>query len=410
MSAAAPACARESRRRGWLAIGLACWVALAGAHAVKTFRHPEKHSVFPLFSEAGQNWIHGRPLYVRAVVGGDNEFFYSPLFASAMAPFSCLPLAWGATLWTWLNLGLLLWSLRSFHAAVVARWRPALIEGQFLALAAVTTIQGGWSGQSNSIVLAFVLWSGVALVKGHPWRAGFCLALPVYIKVWPIIAAALLCVRYWRSLPLRLAVALVAIGLVPYLTAPPQTVTRAYAEWGARLVRRDQGNARYPGFRDAWTILENSTGAPDPQLYKLAQAVLGLCVLAWCVRNARQDWPRERWVLSTLAWWTLWQLLLGPGTERLTYGIAAPAVAFAVLDSPRRSGRGLLAWSAWFATGLLGTGDVERGLLRIWPAAEIITPCGVVILAAWFVHRDLQRDVVAEPASIPEPLPLRRAA
>lgn len=394
------------RARMWLWIGLSCWVALAGATAVKTFVRPERHTVYPLFQEAGQNWIHGRPLYVRAVVGGDNEFFYSPAFASALAPISHLPLVWGSILWSTLCLALLLASLRSFYSVAIASWRPDLAEGQFLGLAAITTIQGGWSGQTNSLVLAFILWGACALLQGRPWRAAFCLAIPVYIKVWPIIAAALLGVRYWRTLPFRLAAAIVLVGLVPYLTAAPQTVTKAYSDWGARLVRRDQGNARYPGFRDAWTILENTTGAPPVNVYKIAQALMGLGVLAWCLRNARQNWHAERWIVSTLSWWTVWQLLLGPGTERLTYGIAAPVVAFAVLDSPRRSAWSCVAWAVWLATGLLGTGDVERSLLKVWPAAEVITPGGVALLGIWLVGHDLRRSAT-EPLVGSLPLPAK---
>ena len=62
------------------------------------------------------------------------------------------------------------------------------------------------------------------------------------------------------------------------------------------------------GYRDAWTILEATVGVPPLAACKLLQVMAGAAVLAWCVRNTRQGWPAARWILSTFAWWLVWQL------------------------------------------------------------------------------------------------------
>ena len=368
----------------WMQLAITLWTALALAHAVKTLSDPNTHSVFPIFHEAGEAWAEGRSIY-HDLDGVKNEFFYSPAFAVALTPLSFLPLPIAAVAWSWLSLGLMFGSLRALYKETVGKWWPNFVEGQFLLLCGTTAIQGGWSAQSNSLVLAGVLFAGTSLLRGHYWRAAFCLAAPIHIKVWPLVAGALLSVRYFKQLSWRLVIAVVAVGAIPLLTASPTRVAAAYQTWQTKLAQREDSGPRYGGYRDAWTILENSVGEPNKLVYKGMQAVGGLLVLAWCIRNARRGFSPQRWLISTVSWWTVWQLLFGPGTERLTYGIFAPAVAYAVLESSTSKRRQVLAWSAWLMTGILGTGEVESAFLKLWAGAEVITPLGVVLLAVWLL-------------------------
>jgi Glycosyltransferase family 87 len=368
-------------------LALAFWIALALAHAVKTIADPHAHSVFPIFHEAGQFWRDGRSIYHHAE-GTPNEFFYSPAFAVLLAPLSFFSLPAAAVMWSWLSLGLLFVALRSLYKEVIDKWQPTLWEGPFLLLAGVTAVQGGWSAQSNSLVLAGVLFGITSLMRGRYWRAAFCLAIPVHIKVWPIIAVALLSVRYFRELSWRAAVAIVAVGAIPFLTASPLRVVESYTTWVEKLEYRQEFGSRYGGYRDTWTILENTMGEPSKTNYKIWQAVAGLTILAWTIRNA-QKFTKERWLLATLAWWGVWQLLCGPGTERLTYGILAPCGALAVLESQRLGRLRFWAVTAWLFTGILGTGEFERIFLRFWSGAEIMTPLGVIGLAIWQFSYDL---------------------
>jgi hypothetical protein len=123
----------------------------------------------------------------------------------------------------------------------------------------------------------------------------------------------------------------------------------------------------------------------QPDLYHLLQVVAGLLVLAWCVQLLRRRVPVQGYVLGVISIWSCWQLLFGPGTERLTYGLLAPAVSWAVLESFSRGRHRSLPLCAWLLTGPLSTGEVEKLLLLILPLAKIMMPLGVVLLTAWVV-------------------------
>ena len=62
-------------------------------------------------------------------------------------------------------------------------------------------------------------------------ESGGFLAVPVFIKLWPL-ALVLLLIIYWpRQLLGRLAAVCLVLVLLPYLTRPPQIVAWQYREW-----------------------------------------------------------------------------------------------------------------------------------------------------------------------------------
>ncbi len=86
--------------------------------------------------------------------------------------------------------------------------------------------------------------------------------------------------------------------------------------------------------------------------------------------------------------WVAWQLVFGPGTERLTYFIIAPLTTWAVLASWQERRLRALSLAAWLITSLLGTGGVERVLLPYWSLAPAILPLGVVLFVVWLIVRE----------------------
>ena len=84
--------------------------------------------------------------------------------------------------------------------------------------------------------------------------------------------------------------------------------------------------------------------------------------------------------------WVCWQLFLGPGTERLTYGIVAPFLGWAVATSVGREPlRYAWAVTACVVVALFSLGDIEKEVLRLVPFAKALLPTGVAIFAAWLV-------------------------
>jgi hypothetical protein len=382
----------------WLRIALNAWLVLAVAASVKTIIEPRQHTVYTAFSQAGRDWWSGHSLYV------GRSYFYSPTFAAFMAPFAIWPDWLGGVLWNFASVGLLVWSLRGFFRDVLVRSAsrafPRETEGAFHLLVLVGTIRSIWSGQSNAILIALVLFATAAIVRRRWWKGALLLAAPVYVKIWPIVAAGLFSVQWPRRLAMRVAICIVAFGAAPLLTKSASAVVNSYVEWRECLVTRQATLLRYPGYRDAWTIWEQFSSPVDPRAYAVLQAAGGLTVLAWCVWQCRRGWKSSELAIYTIAAWSVWQLLLGPGTERLTYNIIAPPLAWAVLEA-YRSGRGRVWITATFVTTfLLGVGGVERFLIGFVPAATALEPIGVLMFAGWLVWHAAANTpvrVVSEP-------------
>lgn len=374
--------------RIWLVRALSLWGVLAVAASIKTFTRPGKHSVYLYFPRAAQHWWADLSLY--ADYPGFDPYRYSPTFAIAATPFGLLPDSWGGALWILGSVGLLVWALHSWaRMALPGGWTP-LREAAFLALAVPASIGGIWSGQSNALILSLVLFAMVAIGRQQWWRASWLLAAPVFIKIWPIVFVAMALIRWPRQLAARFVAACAILAAVPFATRPWPIVVRQYQEWYAVLTGPLQG--RWGGYRDAWTIWEQLAPPVDDQAYKLLQLATLAAVLAWCFWRSRRMASDTAYLAAVLATWSAWQMLFGPGTERLTYGLVAPAMAASVMESFRERRLRIVSLTAWTLTALFGMGDVERLAARFVPHAEILLPVGVVFLFAWLAAWPWQRS------------------
>ncbi|HEV2969303.1 MAG TPA: glycosyltransferase family 87 protein [Pirellulales bacterium] len=403
----------------WLRIAFGAWIALAVAASVKTIIEPQLHTVYTAFSHGSRDWWDGNSLYV------DRAYYYSPTFAIAMTPFAIFPDWLGGVFWNLASVGLLAWSLRVFFRDVLAvplppplgegrgegvgstgasphpntlpkgegtasaLWKPTLgllparSEGLFHLLVLLGTARSVWSGQSNAILVALVLFAGAAIVRGRWWRGSFLLAAPVYIKIWPLVAVGLFCVQWPKRLTARVAICAAALGLVPFLTKPAVAVLGAYADWYHCLVNRQATQFRFPGYRDAWTIWEQFESPVDKRAYLILQIAAGAATLGWCLWQRRRTSSAKRLAIFTIAAWSAWQLLFGPGTERLTYNLIAPALAWGVLTAfDSRRGRIWIA-ATYVTTYILGLGGMERLLSGVVPAAVALEPIGVLMFTGW---------------------------
>ncbi|HEY2761587.1 MAG TPA: glycosyltransferase family 87 protein [Pirellulales bacterium] len=382
------------------------WFAFAVALCLKVWIQGADHSVYGAFVIGPRHWWAGAAMY------NDRSYFYSPTFSVLFTPFALLPDWLGQTLWGLVSVGLFFWSLRAFYRHVMPNNWPRQAEGAFLWLVLAGALRGIWSLQSNAILMAGVLFAAAAIVRYRWWRAAWFLAAPVYIKVWPLIAAGLLGIQWPRKLIGRVALAIVAFGFIPLLTKSPIDVTVYYRAWIERLTQRQENVERFTGYRDAWTIWEQIRAPVDPHGYLLLQAAGGMAVLAWCVwlkRSRNTSRSAAEIATYTLAIWACWQLLFGPGTERLTYMIVAPFAAWVVITSYFERKNFSLAIAAIVTTFILGSGKIERVLAPAIPAAVALQPFGVILFVVWLVrHANIGRPWEARlqksaPAQLVEP-------
>ncbi|MEX0718409.1 MAG: glycosyltransferase family 87 protein [Planctomycetaceae bacterium] len=381
--------ADDARGHEWLRWAIALWLAFGCALVVKAAVEPVKHSVYPCFELAARGWSAEENIYEIA-----RGYRYSPAFAMSFNAFAAFPARLGGMAWQLLNVSALfagLWLL--VRDVLPGRWDDRA-RAAFLALALIGSARGLWAGQTTSLCFAFAAFAAWGIVHKRWWLAAMCLAIPVYIKVWPI-AFALLAMACWpRRLIGRFVLCALLPAAMPFLSKPPHVVVWQYANWAEFLCGPCLG--RLGTYRDFWTILAAFRVPPSPRVYTVLQLATAAGVAAWCVAR-RLKGETDRGLLAfTLAAWAAWQLSFGPATERNTYGLAAPMLAWAVVSSFREDRLRWTAAAAWGCNAVLGgTGAFERLFDRAVPQAEALAPAGVLLLLAWLAARPCDRRASA---------------
>jgi hypothetical protein len=201
------------------------------------------------------------------------------------------------------------------------------------------------------------------------------------------MAIVLLLMVCWpRKLIWRFVVVCVVLAAIPFLTRPPSIVIGQYYDWYVGLTGPLQG--RWTGYRDAWTVWEQLFPPVHHHAYMVLQLVTAVAVLGWCVWQRRRVQSTGYLLTLILSMWVSWQLLFGPGTEQLTYGIIAPSASWAVLVSVAEKRARWLAVTAWAMLALLPSGDIEKAVLSFLPAGMVLLPMGVVLFVAWLVWHE----------------------
>ena len=393
---------------------LTLWAILAVAVCVKTALLGGDYSVYRMFDGGSRHWWADKSLYANyTITEALDGYRYSPTFAVAFTPFYLLRDPYGAIVWGLVSIAVLVWALHVLVRDVLPcprwhtdAWLPDQ-EGWFLGLALVGSILGIWALQSNAIVTALIALALAAIVRQRWWTASWLLAVPVFIKLWPIAIVLLLVVCWPRQLIGRLAAVGAALASIPFLTRPPNIVMWQYHQWYASLTGPLQG--RWPGYRDAWTVWEQlcplvrcqADLAPYRHTYMALQLLTAMAVLGWCFWQRRRVQSVGRLLTLILSMWASWQLLLGPGTEQLTYGIIAPSASWAVLVSFAEKRARWATVTAWAMLSLLPAGDIEQAAIAVCPGGKALLPLGVVLLVAWLVWHERGKSPETQVASFP---------
>jgi hypothetical protein len=366
------------------------WLILAAAVAVRTLLHPASHTVFPVFAAAGTNWWADQSLY--ADYKPLDYFRYPPQAALFFSPFAGLGLRAGGILWSWLSLAVYASGLWRFRRDVLPGWWTPRRETAFLALATLGGLAGFWNSQSNALAVGLVLWGAAALAREQYRTSAAWFAAAVWFKLTPLAPVLLLAALWPRRLAVPLTVALAVGALVPFLSRPPETVLRHYAEWIEQ--QRSLSAERWPGFRDAWTVWQVArrgvTGEAGPvplreplesvsyRVFQLAAA--GGC-LCWCLVLQKRGGDRRELILRTLGIGSVWLMLFGPAIEYQTYVFLAPFLAAAAVDPDARpTVRALTAAASVFILAL-GWGALGLWLAPAFPAILTVLPAGTCLYA-----------------------------
>ena len=136
--------------------------------------------------------------------------------------------------------------------------------------------------------------------------------------------------------------------------------------------------------------------------YKMLQLATALGVFAWCLWQWRRRRAANRFLMCLFSIWAAWQLLWGPGTEQLTYGLIAPSVSWAVLVSYREKRARWLTTAALAMTALLASGDFEKAVCRVvGPHGTVLLPLGVALFLVWLLwHESIGSDRLSRQAAV----------
>lgn len=343
----------------WPRIALLTWLSVLAAVVGHALVYPRAHSLFDVYALASRRWWAGLDVYLR----GREYYRYSPLFAVTMTPLAYLPERLGAALWKLLN-----GAAYGFALSMWSRWalpgsRNRGEVARLCLLGLPLALHSMHNGQANLVMLAAALMA-VTDAAGRRWnRAAGWLAAAVLIKGYPMALALLLVALYPRQLALRFSLALVLGLVLPFATQPVELVAGQYASWWHHL--RDSEHIMRERIRSLnylWAV----AGLPRTlRTWDALEAVAGAVALCLCLlqsRRLRDERSRLCWALS---WFLLWAVLFGPATESCTYVLAAPVVAWALVEAFRTNAplavRGVLVASL-LLMGVLSTDFFPRAL------------------------------------------------
>ena len=328
----------------WNIAALAVWLVIFLGLAVRTLANPNRATAFTVYRLAGSHWLSAQHLY-----GDWRGFVYSPIAAVFFAPFGILPPGWGNLCWTWLNAGLFLLGVAAVLASGIYPGIKPRHRGIVFLLIVPLVLGNLDTGQANPTVIGLLLLA-VAAVPAKRWSlAALCVAIATYFKIYPLAVGLILFLIAPRKFGWRLLLALLVLGILPFLFQHWSYVSQQYHEW---VATRSADDRRLYPIKDVpldlWFLLVRFGHLPIPGfIYTGFQMLSGGAIALFCLVGVRRHWPNERLLAGLLVFVSIWMTLCGPATELQTYVLLAPAVVLVLTDTFRSTR------SLWLRIGML---------------------------------------------------------
>lgn len=366
-------------------------------------RDPLQQNVWlKVFAPAAQAFAAGQDMYSE-----QSGFRYPPLAAALMVPFTWLGPIGGSIVWRWtllLGLGL------AVRAAMRAGFPFALTSrerGVFWLLLTPAVIGSANIGQPNTLILGLMIWATVGACCGKAGGPGLAVLGNTMLKIYPFAHGMVLAALRPRLLPWLLA-GLVTIVAVPFLLQRPAFVVAQYDALYQLLRAEDRTLDLGRAYRDL-RLLAAAIGLPiGDGIFRMLQLVLGAGLALGCLWLQRRRVAPARVFEHALALSTCWCLLLGPATERVTYALLGPCIAWPLLHCWRRGG--LRASAGWALVNALYLADhlvptMPRDYQAAHPWVRCALPMTTLLATALLVARAV-RDGRAGPETAMECAPV----
>ncbi|HLN32954.1 MAG TPA: glycosyltransferase family 87 protein [Gemmataceae bacterium] len=319
-----------TRFQQWKRLAIILWTILIVAISVRGLLAPRHNSVYPIFSTAARNWVHGNNLYEDL----HDPYRYSPLVTVLFVPLSLLPDRVGGVLWRLLNAGAYLGALWCWSQVALPGSLTKRQLGLLFLLVIPLSLGSINNGQSNPLILGLML-TGIVCVLGERWNiASGCVALACLFKVYPIAIGMLLAVIHPRRFGGRFALVLAMGLLAPFVLQRPEYVSVQYASWFHRLQVEDrQVESPEYWYRDL-RLLCNACHIPvSPPAYLAIQLAAAAASAAVCLGARRRGSDSRELHLTLLGLACCWMTLFGSAAESCTYILLAPTISWALISA-----------------------------------------------------------------------------
>jgi glycosyl transferase family 87 len=383
-----------SADRHWIRTAAFLWIGMTIGLAVYAYLRPNSHTVYDIYLTAARRWLTGDDIYVRT-----REYYrYSPLFAVSLVPLAILPDSLSAAAWKLINCGIFAIGLGAWARRLIPeKLNHAEIAAIFL-LAAPLSLHSMYNSQANLMMLGSALLGLAAAAEGRWNRAAAWLAWATLIKGYPLALAMLVAGIYPRQFTLKYVAAMGLGLLLPFLTQNPELVQAQYASWFAHLMDSTAIMRERMRTIDQLFVIY---GQPlSPQAFAVVEALAGAAVFGVCLWIARQTADARMRLTRVFEWFALWVVLFGPATESCTYVVAAPVVAWRLLES-LQTPRSLLQPAALLASLLMmgpAVTDMFGRLIRNFANEHGSQPIGALLLLACLLYETIRANREQSPA------------
>jgi hypothetical protein len=270
-----------------------------------------------------------------------------------------------------------------------------------LLLAIPVALHSLYNSQANLLMLGSLLLGMAAAGEGKWNRAALWIAWATLIKGYPLALAMILIVLFPRRFAGRFIASLGAGLLLPFAAAKPAVVSLQYQSWWHHL--RDSTEIMRERLRSIDQLFVVFGDPLSQRTFALVGALAGAAVLLACISTARRFSSQRETVFWVFLWFSLWVLLFGPATEACTYVVAAPAIAWALVEAWHRRAR----WPecAVLVASLLMMGpmvtDLFGKLIRNFSNEHGSQPAGALLLLAWSIVEWRRRSSADDLGRVP---------
>jgi len=378
------------RLNRWRTLALLAWGITLLVFVIMFFAKPERVTGFAPYLRGAHNWLEGDAMYSFQPNKG---FVYSPLIAVFFSSLTWVSVPVANILWRLMSAGILLVGIGSVLKIGPFSDVPKHLRGLVFLLILPIAAGNLDSGQANPIVVG-LLMIGVAGACAGRWTiAAIAVAGAFYWKIYPITLGMLLVLVAPVKFGWRFVLALLVMGLLPFLFQNQDYVVRQYQQWvETRMV---DNRLTYPiviAPLDLWFLLVRIGHLPLSETgYHILRLAGGAAIAGFCLYGRWKAWPKERILAGLFSLACVWMLLLGPASESLTYLILVPAAAIGVVESFSFRMHSAARIAAVIGYGFLLLAILRVGFFSKWQDAWqlALQPVGALFFLAYCLMRYL---------------------